>query len=104
MDVLARGANAPDKRKEIEAVRSGLERRFASPSGKAKLSVSMVALVIPVPTVALEAGMDIRPRAAWGWCVRKVRGDHRKVLTRLVGAQQAFDRVDLALSEVWHSG
>jgi hypothetical protein len=35
----------------------------------------------------------------------KERKDHNvKAYSRLVGAQQAFDRVDLALGEVWHSG
>lgn len=64
----------------------------------------MMALVVPVPKFELEAGVDVQPRAAWGWCVRKIKGDHRKVLTRLVGAQQDFERVDLALGKVWHSG
>ncbi len=44
---------------------------------------------------------EVRPRAAWGWSVRKVKGDHRKVLARLVGASAAFSRLDLQLGEIW---
>jgi hypothetical protein len=103
-DDLARGGNALQRREEFEAIRTRLDDRFASTSIDAKVSVKMVALTIPAPPeVELSASIRVRPREAWGWCVRKVKGDHRKVLSRLIGARQAFSRLDLALQEIWHA-
>jgi hypothetical protein len=104
LDDLAQGGNALKQRAEIEDVRGALERRLAGPAIPTKVSVSMIALAIPV--VKVESGLEtaIRPRAAWGWGVRRVRGDHRKVLMHLVGAKQEFRRLDLKLREVWARG
>jgi hypothetical protein len=102
--ILAEGGSALEQRAEIEEVRGALERKLAGPTISTKVSVSMIALAIPVVKVESEFGMDIRPRAAWGWGVRQVRGDHRKVLMRLLGAKQSFQRLDLKLREVWDRG
>jgi hypothetical protein len=104
LSTLAEGGNALDQRAEIDEVRGALQRKLSSPAITTKVSVSMVALAIPVVKVESELGMDIRPRAAWGWGVRRVKGDHRKVLMRLHGAKQSFRRLDLKLREVWERG
>jgi hypothetical protein len=102
--VLAEGGSALEQRAEIEEVRGALERKLAGPAISTKVSVSMIALAIPVVKIESELGMDIRPRAAWGWGVRQVKGDHRKVLMRLLGAKRSFQRIDLKLRKVWERG
>ena len=104
LEVLAEGGNPVEQRAEIEQVRAALDRKLAGPAIPAKVSFSMVALAIPVVKVESELGTNIRPRAAWGWGVRQVKGDHRKVLTRLLGAKQSFHRLDLKVREVWERG
>jgi hypothetical protein len=104
LSTLAEGGNALEQRAEIEEVCGALERKLAGPAIKTKVSVSMIALAIPVVKVESELGMDIRPRAAWGWGVRRVKGDHRKVLMRLLGAKKSFQRLDLKLREIWERG
>lgn len=104
LGVLAEGGSALEQRAEIEEVRTALERKLTGPAISTKVSVSMIALAIPVVKVESEFGTDIRPRAAWGWGVRRIKGDHRKVLIRLLGAKQSFRRLDLKLREVWDRG
>jgi hypothetical protein len=102
-DDLARGGNALQKRAELDTIRSKLNERFTASGVDLKVSVETVALAVPVPKLEVAKSTQIRPREAWGWCVRKIRGDHRKILTRLIGAQHAFSRLDLALKEIWHT-
>lgn len=104
LDDLAQGGNALEQRAEIDEVRGALERKLAGRAIPVKVSVSMIALAIPVLKVESQLEADIRPRAAWGWGVRRVTGDHRKVLMRLLGAKQAYRRLDLKLREVWDRG
>jgi hypothetical protein len=104
LTVLAEGGSALEQRAEMEEVRSALEQKLAGPAIPTKVSFSMIAFAIPVVKVESEFTTDIRPRAAWGWGVRQVKGDHRKVLMRLLGAKQSFQRLDLKLRKVWERG
>ena len=103
-DALARGENALAKRAEVDGIRSKLDERFSASGFDVKLSVEAFALAVPTPKAEIVTAMHVRPREAWGWCVRKIRGDHRKILMRLIGAQRAFARLDLAVEEIWHAG
>jgi hypothetical protein len=104
LEALAKGGNAPEQRAELEGLRAALERKLAGPTIPTKLSLSMVALAIPIAKVESQLGADIRPRAAWGWAVRKVKGDHRKVLMRLVGAKNSYGRLDIEVRDLWERG
>jgi hypothetical protein len=101
IDELERGGAANQKRGELADVHERLDRTLSPSRADAKLSLEMLGLVVPVPKAEVGVAADVRPRAAWGWCVRKVKGDHRKVLTRLAGGQKAFTRLDIQLGEIW---
>jgi hypothetical protein len=101
IDELALGGAASKKRRELTEVHERLDRKLSPSRADAKVSLEMLGLVVPVPKAEVGVAADVRPRAAWGWCVRKVKGDHRKVLARLAGGQKAFTRLDTQVGEVW---
>jgi hypothetical protein len=103
LDELAIGGSAQEQVAELAAVRAQQERKLGDRGVPVKVSVEAVALVIPVVKVETHVEGKVGPRP-WGWVVGQVRGDHRKLITRLVAAQRSFTRLDLLLRQVWERG
>jgi hypothetical protein len=104
LDEVALGRRPNDQLAELETVRAAVTRKRAGRKLPFRLSFELVAFFVPVLKLETHVDGEAAPRAAWGWGVRKIHGDHRKVLTRLVAAKDAFDRLDLALKEAWERG
>lgn len=101
LELVSIGGSPVAQKAEFAEIEAVVKRRL-TPRSTGKLKLSLVALAVPV--IEYSAETDVRPRAAWGWSARRIGGDHRKVLMRLVGGRAAFARLDLVLGQLWKRG